>query len=120
MVKPTYLYGLVDIITKIPDDKLSKITFSWYNEDNTKLYYLKKLPYACKKCRDNIIKLLSDFCRADLAERKKIKHLLLFSLNCDCVQKYYKELELKSSQIIEQRIDTCVKKIKQEKNYDRI
>ena len=114
LAKSAHLYGLIDVIGKIPDDKLSKIVFSWYNESDSKLYYLKSLPYACDKCRNIITNFLTEFCKADLPTRIKMKHSLPLDLPCDCVLKYEQELQEKSSKTLEQRIDYCVKQLKKE------
>lgn len=110
--KPAYLYGLVDIITKIPDDKLNRINFLWFSNYEGAASYIKAVPYACEKCNKQILDFLNKFGKSNLAERIHLKQTLPLPINCHCIEQYQNELANETF-TTEQQINNCVSKLKE-------
>ena len=112
--KPAYLYGLIDILTKIPNDKLNRVNFLWFSDYESSSRYIKAVPYTCEKCNGKIVDFLKKFGKSNLAERIKLKQTLPLKIDCACTKQYNNELASENCTTKEQRINECVLKLKKE------
>lgn len=84
---PISHWVLIEVLSKLNDEELSKIYLSWYG--NRQLKYNEELktipPKTCEKCHDRIMNFYKNFLQAkDISKRKELLNKLIEQKFCDC------------------------------------
>lgn len=113
--KPISSWMLIEILNNIKQEYLDKITFAWFG--NRDMIYSNNstiFPITCTKCKNK----LNDFFENIIKYSKEEKIEMLAKLNkeeCECKNKFYKNLNKKSYKSFDERINDIYKFL-EEKN----
>ncbi len=107
--KPVSQWMLVELLSRIPEDKLDCITLSWYG-DRKNFYENDEFPLIppedCEKCHDKIFEFYYSFIRTQGCRQRKdlVEQFIRMKMECDCRDVFLRSLkvheERKSEEVI--------------------
>jgi len=113
---PVSQWMLVTLLSRISEDKLNRISLSWYG-DRKNFYENDSFPLIpprdCEKCHDSIFQLYHSFMKeGDSKERKKLVDAFLGErMDCDCHAKFMEELEIQKKRPDAEEIQALLRKM---------
>lgn len=109
-------WQLVDVLDRIPDEYLDRVTFSWFG-DRKNFYEDDKYPLIppkdCKNCHEKIFEFYRDFRSINgSAERKQLlDSIVKSSESCLCRKEYLHKFNSGNERLSSQRIEEIIKNV---------
>lgn len=99
------LWALVDVLTRIEEEKLPKVNFAWHRIDRGQATFWDKgiiPPCTCEKCCAEILTLLDKYLSS--GNRKEVVHSLT-STGCSCYKEWVHNLESNIKPLAERLVE---------------
>ncbi len=123
--KPISQWMLVELLSRIQEEKLNRITLSWYG-DRSNFYENGQFPLIpprdCEKCHNDIFTFYRSFMKESLCTRRKqlVEEFIKSETNCDCRGKFLESLSIQKERLTTGDIETLLKKTKRKKDMDYV
>lgn len=121
LYEPISQWMLVELLSRIPEEKLNRVTLSWYG-DRSNFYENGNFPLIppkdCEKCHDEIFVFYHSFMKETHCTRRKqlVGELIQKKMECDCRNKFLEVLEVQKKRLTLMEIESLLKAIKRVKD----
>lgn len=114
LYEPISQWMLVELLSRIPEEKLDRITLSWYG-DRGNFYENNQFPLIppmdCEKCHNDILAFYRFFMKEPLCTRRKqlIEDFIHREMNCDCRNRFLESLKVQKKRLDAEEIEPLLK-----------
>ena len=125
LYKPISQWMLVELLSRIQEEKLNRITLSWYG-DRSNFYENERFalipPKDCKICHDDIFAFYRSFMNEPFSAQRKqlVENFIKNGVNCDCRDKFLESLKIQRERMTAEEIEILLKKMKHEKEMNYV
>lgn len=125
LYKPVSQWMLVELLLRIPEEKLNCVTLSWYG-DRKNFYENDEFPLIppidCEKCHDGIFEFYHRFMKEPLSgqRRQLTNEFVQRGTDCGCRDRFLEQLEAWNERPDIAEIKCLLEKIKSEKGIDYV
>lgn len=117
LYEPVSQWMLVELLSRIQEEKLNRITLSWYG-DRSNFYENDRFPLIppadCEECHDKIFHFYHIFMKETICTQRKqlIEKFIQRETNCDCRSKFLESLRIQRGRLSVGEIKTLLDSMK--------
>lgn len=125
LYKPVSQWMLVELLSRVQEEKLNCVTLSWYGERGN-FYENDEFPLIppedCKKCHDKIFEFYHAFMKESVSCHRKqlVEKFIQTETDCDCRGKFLESLKVYKARTDAEDIKYLLETIKLEKGIGHV
>ncbi len=125
LYQPISQWMLVELLARIPEEKLDRVSLSWYG-DRSNFYENGQFPLIppvdCENCHKDILIFYHSFMKEpSCVQRKKlVQEFIQRGTNCDCRDRFLERLKIQKKRLAAEEIVPLLKAMKRDKDIDYV
>jgi len=125
LYKPISQWMLVELLSRIQEEKLNRITLSWYG-DRRNFYENDRFalipPKDCETCHNDIFAFYRSFMNETFSSQRKhlVEKFIKNGTNCDCRDKFLEGLKVQTERLTKEEIEILLKTMKCKKDINYV